>query len=264
MKRLIICIAILCAIMACISYILITDHNKYEAAQIVYQDEKIKWDIAQAKHVDSIKTALYNEWITNNDTTIRAVKQIQKNPKYDEYGHYEKTGRLKCKSSYNDELICEPEKRWVTTYYALVGYTKDTIWTNDNKTREDWLNRLNRYIKWEMRDVKPKEFYEYDSQEYNGYRHLDAGLYVIGITVIIIAFAALLCLCFDLIKEIMKDRKYKRMQQKADAIRLEKIKDRLWNLGVDEDTLTKLDTLNKAKDKLYEITKIRAEYYDGF
>lgn len=131
-----------------------------ESATAQYEQEKLQYTIQQTNLLNAERQRLYNEWTTEHDTTLRAIKSIKKRPKYDEYGYYVKTGKLLCDKHYTHDLVCKPEKKWITTHYVVIGYEKDTIWTNHNVTREDWLKQAQSHVDYMMSKKHIPEFRE--------------------------------------------------------------------------------------------------------
>ena len=159
MKTFVIYVLLLLGIAVCPCF-LVYGILRTEAETEQYEQEKLQYTIQQTKLLNAERQRLYNEWTATHDTTLRAIKSIKKRPKYDEYGYYAKTGKLLCEKHYAHDLVCEPEKKWITTRYVIIGYEKDTIWTNYNVTREDWLKRAQSHVDYEMSKKHIPEFHE--------------------------------------------------------------------------------------------------------
>lgn len=157
MKTFVIYVLLLLGIVACPCF-LVYGELRTESETEQYEQEKLQYTIQQTKLLNAERQRLYNEWTTTHDTTLRAIKSIKKRPKYDEYGYYVKTGKLLCDKHYSHDLVCKPEKQWITTRYVVIGYEKDTIWTNYNVTREDWLKHAQSYVDHEMSKKHIPEF----------------------------------------------------------------------------------------------------------
>lgn len=159
MKTLVIYVLLLLGIAVCPCF-LVYGILRSEAETEQYEQEKLQYTIQQNKLLNVERQRLYNEWTTTHDTTLRAIKSIKKRPKYDKYGYYAKTGKLLCKKHYAHDLVCEPEEKWITTRYVIIGYEKDTIWTNYNVTREDWLKRAQNHVDYVISKKHIPEFHE--------------------------------------------------------------------------------------------------------
>ena len=137
----------------------------------VYKNDRAAYELAKTEY-DSITSinrnnamdSLISIWISSNDTALRKVKKITKTPEYDEYGYYQKTGRWECEEGTRGKLICEPEKRWITTDYYISGYKNDTVWTAGYKSREEWIEKARIFAKNEGQKIYP-EFHAYNGHE---------------------------------------------------------------------------------------------------
>ena len=147
----------------------------------VYEHDRAIYDSLVAKE-DSIfevnKERFFNEWKSNNDTTLRKVKTIKKKPTYGELGYYKKTDKLRCsKERFSKDFICEPVKEWVTTDYYIDGYHSDTVWTDGYKSREEWMMKAENYAI--NLAIKERKDIEYTGHEYHYLIKSDSGWFII-------------------------------------------------------------------------------------
>lgn len=147
----------------------------------VYEHDKAIYDSLVAKE-DSIfevnKERFFNEWKSTNDTTLRKVKNIKKKPTYGELGYYKKTDKLRCsKERFNEDLICEPMKEWITTDYYIDGYRSDTIWTDGYKSREEWIMKAEKDAI--NLAIKERKYIEYTGHEFHYLIKSQSGWYLI-------------------------------------------------------------------------------------
>lgn len=146
----------------------------YNSDKTAYEHAKTEYDVLVNQKRNIAIDSLMANWTLNNDTALRKIKKIRKIPEYDSYGYYRKTGRLECETKYNGNLVCEPEKEWITTDYYIVGYRKDTIWTDGYKIREEWMAEAYDYAKKEAKKLYP-EFHPYNGHEYHYLIKSDSG-----------------------------------------------------------------------------------------
>lgn len=101
---------------------------------------------------DSVRTFFFNKWISEHDTTIRAVSHIDTNKVVKCYdGYWKKTGNFICTHdlvSKNSHLkavqICKPESLFVETNCKNVK-VPDTVWTKGYKHRSYWIEEAASY-----------------------------------------------------------------------------------------------------------------------
>lgn len=145
------------------------DYNKY-------QIEKQNFDKTQDSSIEIQSKKFYNEWIANNDTTIRKIKKIE------HYGGFwytdTKTSVTEdascisaCKSNYIERDLrtaCFSKCIKIIKYNEAEYLSKwnDTIWTGGYKNRLEWQTKANDFAKKEA-EKNRLQYKKYDGHEFH-------------------------------------------------------------------------------------------------
>lgn len=133
-----------------------------------YNYEKQEFEQDEDSKEKSRVDSLIDVWASKNDTTIRTIQKITKEPIYDWYGYYKKTGNYICEKDYHElgkiKSKCVPEKVFVPTDSYVSGYKRDTTWTAGYKNRDEWKNKAYSWAS-ETSKLCRSKFREYDGHE---------------------------------------------------------------------------------------------------
>lgn len=135
-----------------------------------YTHEKQEFEEDEALKDKARTDSLVTVWISNNDTTLRAIQKITKEPVFDWYGYNRKTGNYICNRDYEPGNIadrkykCVPETEFVPTSQYISGYKRDTTWTEGYKNRNEWQKKA--YV-WASETSKryTAKFKDYDGHD---------------------------------------------------------------------------------------------------